>query len=272
MCNWQRPKCMSLLLLCICLLGLWNPGFSIPEEAMILPKLDLTDTGDTPFPFAVNIGLQHSESPKEIAKGVQIVIFLTILSLAPSLFVMVTSYTRIVVILGFLKRASGVGQQPSPQIIAGLALFLTVYIMAPVGEQINEKAIKPYLNEEITQQEALTELVKPLRVFMFKFTREKDLALFIHIAKMDKPTSRVDVPTYILIPAYVISELKTAFQVGFLLFLPFLVIDMTVASVLLSMGMIVLPPVTISMPFKILLFVMVDGWYLIVRSITLGFA
>lgn len=225
----------------------------------------------TPFPFSVSVGVENSADPKEISKGIQLVIFFTILSLAPSILVMVTSFTRIVVILNFLKRAAGVGAQPSDQIIAGLALFITIYVMAPVGIEMNERGIKPYMNEEITQKEAIERIIEPLRTFMFKYTREKDIALFANIAKMDKPQGREDIPTYILIPAYVISELKTAFQIGFVLFLPFLIIDMVVASILLSMGMIVLPPVTISTPFKILLFVMVDGWHLIIRSITMGF-
>jgi flagellar biosynthetic protein FliP len=262
-----------MVLLLVISLQVFCPLFLFADAVSgSLPIPDLTTGSDTPMPFALNIGLERTDDPKEIAKGIQILIFLTVLALAPSLFVMMTSFTRIVVILGFLKRASGVGQQPSAQIIAGLALFLTVYIMAPVGKDINEKAIQPYMNGVITQSEALDEMLIPLRAFMFRLTREKDIALFVHIAKMDKPKSREDIPTYLLVPAYVISELKTAFQIGFLLFLPFLVIDMTVASVLLSMGMIVLPPVTVSTPFKVLLFVMVDGWYLIVRSITLGFA
>lgn len=230
-----------------------------------------SDTIKTPLPFNLNIELESSDNPKDFAKGIQILILLTILSLAPSILILVTSFTRISVILNLLKRASGLGQQPSAQLISGLSLFLTVYIMANVGTEINEKAIKPYLNEEISQKEALSNLLPPLRKFMFKYTREKDLALFVRIAKLDTPQTRNDIPIYILIPAYVISELKTAFQVGFVLFLPFLIIDMVVASILLSMGMIVLPPITISTPFKVLLFVMVDGWHLVIRSITMGF-
>ena len=228
-------------------------------------------TPPTPLPFSINFGVQGTEDPKTISKAVEFVIFITVITLAPSIMVMVTSFTRIVIVLNFLKRAAGVGSQPSDQIIAGLALFITFYVMAPVGMEINEKAIKPYLNESISQQEAIDNLLKPLRGFMFKYTREKDISLFAKIAKMNNIRTRDDVPTYILIPAYIISELKTAFQVGFVLFLPFLIIDMVIASILMSMGMIVLPPITISTPFKILLFVMVDGWHLIIRSITMGF-
>lgn len=257
-----RNRQRSIRFLILALLGVW-----------FLLKGPCAEAADasTPFPFSVSVGVQNSEDPKEISKGIQMVIFFTILSIAPSIFVLVTSFTRIVVILNFLKRAAGVGSQPSDQIIAGLALFITIYVMAPVGIEMNERGIKPYMNEEITQKEAIERIIAPLRTFMFKYTREKDIALFATIAKMDKPQSRDDIPTYILIPAYVISELKTAFQIGFVLFLPFLIIDMVIASILLSMGMIVLPPVTISTPFKILLFVMVDGWHLIVRSITMGF-
>jgi len=196
---------------------------------------------------------------------------MTLLTLAPALLTMLTCFTRIAVILSFLRRALAMGSQPSNQIVIGLSLFLTFYVMAPVGNEINEKAVKPYLNGKITQKQAFEEALKPIRAFMFKYAKKKDIALFINIAKMEKPKTRDDIPTHILIPAYIISELKTAFQVGFLLFLPFLVIDMVVASVLLSMGMIVLPPITISTPFKILLFVMVDGWNLIIKSITMGF-
>jgi flagellar biosynthesis protein FliP len=252
-----------------CLSLLWLGSFCDSVSAQIPAPLPAKDS--TPMPFSLNIGVEHSEDPKTIAKSVQVVALLTVLGLLPTLLVMVTSFTRITVILNFLKRAAGVGEQPSAQIIAGLGLFLTIYIMAPVGAQMNEKAIKPYVAGEITQSVAIEEMLKPLREFMFRFTREKDISLFVQIAKMEKPQSPDDVPTHILVPAYIISELKTAFQIGFLLFLPFLVIDMVVASILLSMGMIVLPPVTISTPFKILLFVMVDGWYLVIRSITMGF-
>ncbi|EKD27046.1 MAG: hypothetical protein ACD_79C00911G0005 [uncultured bacterium] len=265
----NRKNFMKKLFLFVLLIIAFNVSAkSLYAQAPITAPLS---DNKNPIPFSLNIGFEGTDSPKEISKGIQIVIFITILSLAPSILVMVTSFTRIVVILGFLKRASGLGQHPSNQITAGLALFLTVYVMAPVGIEMNDKAIQPYLNEEITQGEALENILKPLRKFMFKYTREKDIALFVNIAKIERPKSQEDVPTYLLIPAYIISELKTSFQIGFLLFLPFLVIDMVVASILLSMGMIVLPPVTISTPFKVLLFVMVDGWHLIIKSITLGF-
>jgi len=201
----------------------------------------------------------------------KIVILITILSLAPSILTMMTAFTRIIIILSFMKKALSTGSQPSNQIMVSMALFLTIYIMAPVWTEINTKAVQPLMKQEITEQEAFKEAIQPIRTFMIKYTRKKDLALFVQLSKQEKPQTIADVPTTTLIPAFVISELKTAFQMGFVLFIPFLIIDMVTASVLLAMGMIVLPPMVISLPFKILMFVMVDGWYLIVRSITLGF-
>jgi flagellar biosynthetic protein FliP len=170
-----------------------------------------------------------------------------------------------------MKKAISTGSQPSNQIMVSMALFLTIYIMAPVWTEINTKAVQPLMRQEITEQEAFKEAIEPIRSFMIKYTRKKDLALFVQLSKQEKPATINDVPTTTLVPAFIISELKTAFQMGFVLFIPFLIIDMVTASVLLAMGMIVLPPMVISLPFKILMFVMVDGWYLIVRSITLGF-
>lgn len=223
------------------------------------------------MPVKVSLSIEDTEEPKKMATVIQIVIMLTILSLAPALLMLLTSFTRIVVILAFLKKAMGTGSQPSSQILIGLALFLTFYIMAPVWAEINQQAVKPYMDKKMTQTEALKEAVKPLRKFMFNYTREKDLAMFVHVAKMERPKTRADIPTHILIPAFVMSELKTAFQMGFILYLPFLILDMVVASVLLSMGMMMLPPIMVSMPFKILLFVLVDGWHLVIRSITMGY-
>jgi flagellar biosynthetic protein FliP len=183
-----------------------------------------------------------------------------------------TSFTRLTIVFSFLRHALGTQQTPSNQIIAGLALFLTFFIMMPLWLQINQNALQPYINEEISQEVALQEAVKPMRQFMFKQTREKDLALFINMAKMDKPKGPEDIPTSVLIPAFVISELKTAFIIGFIIFIPFLIIDMVVASVLLSMGMMMLPPILISLPFKLMLFVLMDGWHLIVGSLVKSFA
>ncbi len=223
------------------------------------------------FPLKLEIDVGDDEGPREVSKTLQLLLLLTVLSLAPAILVMVTSFTRIVIVLSFLKRALATGSQPSQKILIGLALFLTFFIMGNVWTEINEKAYTPYVNGELTQTEAFAQGAVPIRTFMFKQTREKDLALFVYLSRMDKPRNRDGIPTSVLIPAFIISELKTAFTMGFILFLPFLIIDMVVASVLLSMGMMMLPPVMISLPFKVLLFVMVDGWYLVVRSLALSF-
>jgi len=227
--------------------------------------------GDTPVPVKLSVSLDESGKPSDIAASLRVLLLLTALSVAPAFLIMTTSFTRIIVVLSFLRRALSTQQMPSNQILIGLALFLTLFVMAPVWQEINTTAVQPYLHEKITQKEAFNRGLKPLRAFMFKQTRQKDIALFVKLAKLDQPRTPADIPTRVLIPAFIISELKTAFQMGFVLFLPFLVIDMVVASVLMSMGMMMLPPIMISMPFKILLFVLVDGWYLVVRSLAVGF-
>ena len=221
-------------------------------------------------PVNITIDLGGGER-QQVSTGLQLVALLTVLSVAPALLVLLTSFTRIVIVLSFLRRSLGTGSQPSNQILIGLALFLTFFIMAPVWQQVHSDGLRPYMDEEIGAQEALQRGLKPIRDFMWAQTREKDLALFVHVSKMERPKSIDDVPTHVLIPAFVLSELRTAFTMGFVLFLPFLVIDMVVASVLLSMGMMMLPPVMVSLPFKILLFIMVDGWYLMVRSLVASF-
>lgn len=202
---------------------------------------------------------------------IKIILLLTILSLAPAIVLMVTSFTRIIVVLSFLKHAIGTQQMPPNQLLVGLALFLTYFIMMPVWTEINTQAIQPLSRGEITDQEALMRSIQPLRQFMFHHVREKDLALFVSLANLPQPDTKDDIPTYVLIPAFITSELKTAFQIGFFLFLPFLVIDMAVASVLMSMGMMMVPPVMVSLPLKVLLFVLVDGWRLVVQSLVTGF-
>ena len=202
---------------------------------------------------------------------IQILLFLTVLSFIPAILISVTSFTRIVIVFHFLRHALGTNETPSNQIVIGLTLFLTFFIMAPVAEDINKNALQPMMAGSITQAEALATAIKPLRGFMVKYTREKDLALFLSIAKQPRPKTNDDIPTTVMIPAFMISELKTAFQIGFVLFLPFLIIDMVVATVLLSMGMMQLPPVMVSIPFKILLFIMVDGWNLVVGSLVKSF-
>lgn len=211
------------------------------------------------------------EEPEDVALTLQILFLLTILSLAPAIVIMVTSFTRIVVVLSFVRSALATQNMPPNQVIIALALFLTFFTMAPYWQQVNELALQPYLAGELHYEEAVAEAVEPVRSFMFRQTREKDLALFVSLVDLERPQGPEDIPTYVLIPAFIISELKTAFQIGFLIYIPFLVIDMVVASTLMSMGMLMLPPVMISLPFKILLFVMVDGWHLVVRSLILGF-
>ena len=201
----------------------------------------------------------------------QILLLLTILSVLPAILVSVTSFTRLIIVSHFIRQALGTQTMPPNQVLIGLSLFLTYFIMQPVVERMNQEALQPMLKGKITEMQALDQACVPLRDFMLRYTREKDLALFLNIAKQPKPSNRGDLPMRIVIPSFMISELKTAFQIGFALFIPFLVIDMVVASVLLSMGMMQLPPVIVSTPFKILLFVMVDGWNLIVGSLVRSF-
>jgi len=219
----------------------------------------------------VGIEITPSKNPKDVATTIQILIILTILTLAPAILMLMTSFTRIIIVLSFLRQALGTQQIPPNQIIIGLALFMTFFIMKPVGVEIYDKAWKPYVDNKINIEKALDEAIKPVRKFMFKQTREKDLALFIFLSKTKRPKNQDEVPTTALIPAFVISELKTAFTVGFLIYIPFLIIDMIVASTLMSMGMLMLPPVMISLPFKLLLFILVDGWHLISRALVISF-
>jgi len=191
--------------------------------------------------------------------------------LAPSILIMMTSFTRIIIVLSFTRNALGTQQMPPNQVLIGLALFLTFFLMSPIGAKINENAIEPYLSGQMDQEQFLEEAMKPIREFMFKQTREKDLELFINLSGMEDPETLDDVPNNVLIPSFIISELKTAFQIGFLIYVPFIIIDMVVASTLMSMGMMMLPPVMISLPFKILLFIMVDGWNLVIKTLVTGF-
>lgn len=220
----------------------------------------------------VSVEFDQAQGPRQVATGLQVLLFLTVLSLAPALMVMVTSFTRIAIVLSFVRNAMGVPQLPPNQVLLGLSLFLTFFVMAPTWKEINDQALQPYLQEQITQQEAMDRAAQPLRTFMLRQTREKDLALFVFLAKVERPQTADDVPTYALVPAFILSELKTAFQMGFVIFVPFLVVDIVVSSVLMSMGMLMLPPVVISLPFKLLLFVLVDGWHLIIRSLVMSFA
>lgn len=220
---------------------------------------------------SINIGVENANNPQDVALSLQILFTLTVLTLAPSILIMMTSFTRIIVVLSFLRSALATQQMPPNQVLVSLALFLTFFTMSPYLDQINKNALQPYTAGAITQEAALNESLKPMREFMFKQTRENDLALFVNMSEIERPNSPDDVPTTTLIPAFIISELKTAFQIGFLIYIPFIVIDMVVASTLMSMGMMMVPPVMISLPFKILLFILVDGWHLIIRSLVSSF-
>lgn len=251
----RTPVIIALLVL-LPALGTAAPAFSQPQS--------------WPVP-TIQIGVREAKDPGEFSVLLQILALLTILSVAPAILIMMTSFTRLVVVFSFLRHALGTQQMPPNQILIGLSIFLTFFIMTPVWQAVEEKAWAPYREKKISQSQALEEAMKPVRLFMFKQTREKDLALFLQISKTPKPRNREEIPTTILLPAFMISELKTAFQIGCILYIPFLIVDMVVSSVLLSMGMMMLPPVMISLPFKVLLFVLVDGWNLVVGSLVKSF-
>ena len=219
----------------------------------------------------VNIGLDQTDDPKEIVNSIKILMVLTVLTLAPAIMILMTSFTRIIIVLSFVRQALGTQQMPPNQLLVGLALFITFFIMSPFLSKINNEAIQPFVDGKINQEVALERAAAPLRKFMFHQTRDADLALFVKLSGAEQPKTRADVSTATLIPAFIISELKTAFQIGFIIYLPFLVIDMVTASVLMAMGMMMLPPVIISLPFKIMLFVFVDGWALLVGSLVKSF-
>jgi len=215
----------------------------------------------------INLSLSSPDSPKALVSSLNVIMMLTILFLAPSLILMTTTFTRFVIVFGFLRQAMGTQQMPPTQLLISLALFLTYFVMEPVGVKAYEQGIKPYVAEKISYEVAFERTTEPFKNFMIRNTREKDLALFLRIRKLDNPQTVKDVPLSVVIPAFIISEIKTAFEIGFLLFLPFLVIDMVVASILMSMGMMMLPPVMISLPFKILVFVLIDGWNLLIGNL-----
>jgi flagellar biosynthetic protein FliP len=219
----------------------------------------------------ITLGVQEATEPGQVSTALQVIVLLTVLSMAPAILLMTTGFTRIVIVLSFVRQAMGTQQAPSNQIVVGLALFLTFFIMAPVFNQINDNALQPYLAEKINQQQALEKAVEPVRDFMFSQVGEKDLQLLLDISKGEQPEVKEDIALMTLIPAFMLSELKRAFEMGFLIFVPFLVIDMVVASILMAMGMMMLPPIIISLPFKILLFVLVDGWSLVIGSLVQSF-
>jgi len=222
------------------------------------------------FP-TITLSFKNAQSPEQFSTILQILILLTVLSVAPALLLMLTSFTRLIVVFSILRYAIGTQQTPPNQVLISLALFLTIFIMAPTFQAVYEEALVPYFNKEINEKEMFERAAKPFKEFMFKNTREKDLALFIKLRKEERPKTPEDVSIFTLIPAFMISELKTAFQIGFLLYIPFLVIDVIVSSVLISMGILMLPPMMISLPIKLLLFVLVDGWNLLVVSLVKSF-
>ena len=223
--------------------------------AQALPQMDLSIGGEA----------------EDFSLAIQALILITVLSFGPAFITMMTSFTRIVVVFFFLRMGLGTQQSPPNQVLIGLALFLTIFIMMPTFNAVNEQAIQPYIDEEMTQAEALTEAAVPLKEFMVRQTREQDLLFFMDMMEMEPAGSVADIPLYVVVPSYVISELRIAFQIGFMIYLPFMVIDLVVASILLSMGIIFLPPVLVSLPFKILVFVLTDGWYLLVQSMVRSF-
>lgn len=219
----------------------------------------------------VNLGFKTTDNPSDVVSAIRIIMMLTVLTLAPAILILMTGFTRIIIVLSFLRQALGVQQMPPNQVLVGLALFLTFFVMSPVFTEINKTALQPYMAGQLAQDKALETGLAPLRKFMFSQTRPEDLSLFVRLSKMEAPKTRADVPTLVLVPAFIVSELKTAFKIGFIIFLPFLVIDIVASSVLMSMGMMMLPPVVISLPFKIMLFVLVDGWGLLIGSMVKSF-
>ncbi len=228
-------------------------------------------TSDNPV-IGLPSALQPEAADSGMAAWIQIITFLTALTLIPAMLMMASSFTRIIIVLSFIRNALGIPQTPPNQVLLGLGLFLSIFVMAPIWQGVNDSALQPFLKKEITQEEAIQRGVEPMRAFMFKQTREKDLSLFVFLAKSQRPRNPSEVPTHVLIPAFIISELKTAFQMGFLILVPFLIIDMVVSSTLMSMGMVMLPPAVIALPFKVLLFVLVDGWHMLVRSLMVSFS
>lgn len=253
---WKTPK------------NLWIPSLLVLAAALVLPSLAAAE------PSLPSLSLQLAAGqtePEKVSVLLEILFLLTVLSLAPAIVITMTSFTRIIIVFSFLRQAMGTQQMPPNQVLASLAIFMTIVIMMPVGTAINDNALQPYLREEISFDEAVSKAEVPVREFLFHHTREKDLSVFYAVTGKDAPQSKIDVPTPMLIAAFVISELKTGFTIGFLIYIPFLIVDMVVASILLAMGMMMLPPVMISLPFKLLLFVMVDGWNLLTGSLVNSF-
>ncbi len=229
-----------------------------------------TPAASKPEPWRLNIGMEGGSKPGDVSVAIQIVILMTLLTLAPSIVMLMTSFTRIVIVLGFVRTAIGVPSAPSNQIIVGLSLFLTFFLMGPIIDKVNTESLQPYLAGQMTSSQALDSASQPIKAFMLKQTRTRDLEFFLQMGRFP-PTKVQDLPMRVVIPAFVISELQTAFQMGFLIFLPFLVIDFLVSSILMALGMMMMPPSVVSLPFKLLLFVLVDGWHLVVKSLVESF-
>ncbi len=226
----------------------------------------------TLLPIGVRVQFDTANSPQEVSKSIQILLLMTVLSLAPSIIIMTTSFTRILIVFSFLKQALGTQQTPPAQVLTGLSIFLTIFIMSPVWMKIHNDALKPYMDGVITQAQAWERGIEPLKQFMLKQTGDNELALFLELARQGKPQRKEDIGLEVLIPSFMISELKTAFQMGFLIYLPFLVIDMVVSTSLMALGMMMLPPMMISLPIKVLFFVLADGWTLVVRNLVRSFS
>lgn len=248
----------QLLVMTFMLLAIPSMALAAPVGTPLIPTIDLQIGGGT-------------GTPQETSSAIQLLLILTVLSVAPAILLLMTSFTRIVIVLSFVRNALATQQMPPNQVLIALALFMTFFIMAPTFAQVNEQAVQPFMQGQLTQDQALNAAIIPFKEFMAKQTREKDLILFLEYAQAERPTTVADIPLSALVPAYAISELKTAFQIGFMIFIPFLMIDLIISSILMGMGMMMLPPVMISLPFKILLFIMVDGWYLVVKSLLTSF-
>ncbi len=254
--------CIKYLVIAL-LIFLSLTGESVAQQAQ---QQQAANTQGLPLP-ALSLSVNNGSNPSDMGLNIQLLMVITVLTLAPSILIMMTCFTRIIIVFYFLKQALGTHTQPPNQLLTGLALFLTFFVMQPVLNQANREGIQPYLKEEITQEQALDKIVVPFREFMLKHTRQEDLGLFLKLSGAEKPNDISQVSTMTIIPAYSLSELRIAFQIGFLLFIPFLVMDMIIASTLMSLGMFLLPPQLISLPIKVLLFILVDGWNLIVDSL-----
>lgn len=265
----MRPRLRPLILGLLAVAFLFALAPSAHAQAVHQAAATASTPG-TPDPFKLNIGLEGTSQSGQVSVAVQIVIIMTLLSVAPSIVLMMTSFTRIVIVLGFMRTALGTPSAPSNQIIVGLSLFLTFFLMGPVFDRVQKEALNPYLDGKITSVEAVDKASAPLKDFMLKQTRSRDVEYFLELGRFP-PTAVKDLPMRVVIPAFVISELQTSFQMGFMLFLPFLVIDFLVSSVLMALGMMMMPPTVVALPLKLLLFVLVDGWHLVVKSLMQSF-